>query len=77
MTPFPSLEAALGKIVLQITAETLGRDVSPEAEARHAAVNKALREAWPVEMKAAFMRTKFVPDVDGGVRAMYDDPQST
>jgi hypothetical protein len=73
MTPFPSLEASLGCLMLKMMGETLNFDATPERHAKMEAVRKALLEAWPEEMRIAKERTLFVPNSIGGATAMYDD----
>jgi hypothetical protein len=72
---FPSLEVALGTVMLRVMSEGLSTSTSDDQMQKLDAVRDALRALWPDELATATKRTRFVPHDGGGVVAMYDDSE--
>lgn len=76
VTPFPSLEAALGTIMLRSMSEAMTTDTPPDRMAKLEALRVALKAVWPEEIKTALARTVWAPGENGGTRAMYSGDEA-
>lgn len=69
--PFPTIEAALGTIMLRVMSETMNSNTDKERMAKLEGVRNSIVALWPDEIKTARERTVWAPGENGGVRALY------